>query len=144
MVTNSPAKAGNMGSIPGWGRSSEEEMATHSSILDWEIPWTEEPGRLQPIVSQRVERDCTQMHARKLALRNAKKLGLYLSALVMNRRLRITDLCRHCSATFSGVSLSLWRFLQKLSRKTRTSNLRQISFFLVLTGLNYPATPLTI
>ena len=32
----------------------EEEMATHSSILDWEIPWTEEPGRLQSMGSQRV------------------------------------------------------------------------------------------
>ena len=29
----------------------EEEMATHSSILAWEIPWTEEPARLQPIGS---------------------------------------------------------------------------------------------
>ena len=32
----------------------EEEMATHSSILAWEIPWTEEPGGLQSIGSQRV------------------------------------------------------------------------------------------
>ena len=32
----------------------EEEMATHSSILAWEIPWTEEPGRLQSVGSQRV------------------------------------------------------------------------------------------
>ena len=32
----------------------EKEMATHSSILAWEIPWTEEPGRLQSIGSQRV------------------------------------------------------------------------------------------
>ena len=31
----------------------EEEMATHSSILAWEIPWTEEPGRLQPVGSQK-------------------------------------------------------------------------------------------
>ena len=30
----------------------EEEMATHSSILAWEIPWTEEPGKLQPVGSQ--------------------------------------------------------------------------------------------
>ena len=30
----------------GWGDSLEKEMATGSSILDWEIPWTEEPGRL--------------------------------------------------------------------------------------------------
>ena len=30
----------------------EKDMATHSNILDWEIPWTEEPGRLQSIGSQ--------------------------------------------------------------------------------------------
>ena len=32
-------------------------MATHSSILAWEIPWTEEPGRLQPMELQRVRQD---------------------------------------------------------------------------------------
>ena len=31
----------------------EREMATHSSTLAWEIPWTKEPGRLQPMVSQK-------------------------------------------------------------------------------------------
>ena len=35
----------------------EEGMATHSSILAWRIPWTEEPGRLQSIESQRVGYD---------------------------------------------------------------------------------------
>ena len=35
----------------------EEEMASHSSILAWKIPWTEEPGRLQSIGSQRVGQD---------------------------------------------------------------------------------------
>ena len=35
----------------------EKEMATHSSILAWEIPWTEEPGGLQSIGSQRVGHD---------------------------------------------------------------------------------------
>ena len=35
----------------------EEEMATHSSILAWKIPWTEKPGRLQSMGSQRVRRD---------------------------------------------------------------------------------------
>ena len=34
--------------------SLEKEMATHSSTLAWEIPWTEEPGRLQSMGSQRV------------------------------------------------------------------------------------------
>ena len=35
----------------------EKEMATHSSILAWRIPWMEEPGRLQPMGSQRVGQD---------------------------------------------------------------------------------------
>ena len=35
--------------------AQEEGMATHSSILAWKIPWTEEPGGLQPVGSQRVE-----------------------------------------------------------------------------------------
>ena len=35
----------------------EEETTTHSSILAWEIPWTEEPGRLQSTESQRVGHD---------------------------------------------------------------------------------------
>ena len=35
----------------------EEEMATHSSILAWRIPWTEEPGGLQSMGSQRVRHD---------------------------------------------------------------------------------------
>ena len=37
--------------------SLEKEMATHSSILAWEIPWTEEPGGLQSMGSQRVRRN---------------------------------------------------------------------------------------
>ena len=36
---------------------SEKEMATHSSTLAWKIPWTEEPGRLQSMGSQRVRHD---------------------------------------------------------------------------------------
>ena len=38
----------------GWEDSLEESMGTHSSILAWEIPWTEEPGGLQSIEPQRV------------------------------------------------------------------------------------------
>ena len=36
----------------GWEDPQEKEMATHSSILAWRIPWTEEPGRLQSMESQ--------------------------------------------------------------------------------------------
>ena len=38
---------GDVGSIPGWGRSLEKGMETFSSILAWRIPWTEEPSGLQ-------------------------------------------------------------------------------------------------
>ena len=41
----------------GWDDSLEEEMATHSSILAWEIPWTEEPGRLPSMGLERVRHD---------------------------------------------------------------------------------------
>ena len=40
-----------------WDDTLEKEMATHSSILAWRIPWTEEPGRLQSMGSQRVGHD---------------------------------------------------------------------------------------
>ena len=43
----SSCNAGDPGVISGSGRSPGEEMSTHSSILVWEIPWTEEPGGLQ-------------------------------------------------------------------------------------------------
>ena len=45
------------GSIPESRRSLEKEMAIHSSILAWEIPWTEEPGWLQSMGSQKVGHD---------------------------------------------------------------------------------------
>ena len=41
-----------------WEDPLEKEMATHSSILAWEVPWTEEPGRLQSMGSQRVGPGC--------------------------------------------------------------------------------------
>ena len=49
VVKNPPANAGDMGSIPGSGRSAGGGHATHSGILARRIPWTEEPGGLQTI-----------------------------------------------------------------------------------------------
>ena len=61
VVKNMPACAGDkrdVGSIPGSGRSpGGEGMASHSSVLAWRIPWTDEPGGLQSVVSQRVGHD---------------------------------------------------------------------------------------
>ena len=60
VVKNPPANARDVRdavSVPGSGRSLEESMATHSSMLSWRIPWTEEPGGLQSIRSQKVRHD---------------------------------------------------------------------------------------
>ena len=60
VVKNPPANAGDkrgMGLIPGSGRSLEKEMATHSSILAWRIPWTEQPDGLHFMGFQRVGHD---------------------------------------------------------------------------------------
>ena len=54
----SACNAEDLGSFPGLGRSRwEKEMTSHSSILAWRISWTEEPGRLQFMESQRVGHD---------------------------------------------------------------------------------------
>ena len=50
-------KAGDAGLIPGLERSPGEGMASHSNILARKISWTEEPGELQSIESQRVRHD---------------------------------------------------------------------------------------
>ena len=54
----SACNAGDLGSIPGWEDPLEKEMATHSSILAWRVPWTEEPGRLQ---SMRFQKSWTRL-----------------------------------------------------------------------------------
>ena len=56
---------------PGLGQSPGEGMATHSSILAWRIPWTEEPGRLQSMGLQRIGHDWAtkSVHSSVLAWR---------------------------------------------------------------------------
>ena len=60
VVKNPAANAGDIrdsGSVLGWEDPLEEGMATHSSVLAWRIPWTQEPGRLWSIGSQTVGHD---------------------------------------------------------------------------------------
>ena len=57
MVKNLPAMQETQVQSLGWEDPLEEGMATHSSILAWRIPWTEEPGGLQSKGSQRVGHD---------------------------------------------------------------------------------------
>ena len=57
VVKKLPTNTGNLryaASIPGWEDPLEKGMATHSSISAWRIPWTQEPGGLQSVNSQRV------------------------------------------------------------------------------------------
>ena len=54
VVRNLSANAGDAGSILDQEDPLEKEMTTHSRILVWRTPWTEEPGRLPSIGSQRV------------------------------------------------------------------------------------------
>ena len=53
MVKNPHANVGDTGSVLGSRRSLEKEVTIHSNILAWEIPWTEEPGGLQFMGSQK-------------------------------------------------------------------------------------------
>ena len=57
MVKNPPAMQETWVQSLDWEDPPEKGMATHSSILAWRIPWTEEPGGLQSMGSQRVRRD---------------------------------------------------------------------------------------
>ena len=56
MVKNPPANLGGTGSTPGLEDLLEEGMASHSSILAWEIPWTEDPGWLQSTGSEKSQK----------------------------------------------------------------------------------------
>ena len=67
----SACNAGNLDLISGSGRSPGKEMATHSNILACRISWTEEPGGLQFMGSQRVGHD--------LMTKNSNKTGMNLS-----------------------------------------------------------------
>ena len=57
MVKNLPAMQETWVLSLGWEDPLEKEMATHSSTLAWEIPWTAEPGRLQSMGSLNVGHD---------------------------------------------------------------------------------------
>ena len=54
----------------GWENSLEKEMATHFSILAWEIPWTEEPGRLQSMGCKRVGHNLLTKKQQQLMYKN--------------------------------------------------------------------------
>ena len=65
VVKNLPAVQETWVQSLGWEDPLKKEMATHSSILAWEIPWTEEPGELQSMGLQRVRHNLATEHTHK-------------------------------------------------------------------------------
>ena len=76
MVKNLPAMQETWVRLLGWKDVLQKEMATHSSTLAWRIPWTEEPGGLQSVGSQRVGRDCvTKFH---FSMKGIRRMHTYI------------------------------------------------------------------
>ena len=78
----SACNVGDLDLIPGSGRSLEKGMATHSSVLAWRIPWTEEPGGLQSTGSQ----SSTQLSNFRMTLYQATGLMILASFWLKYKR----------------------------------------------------------
>ena len=79
----------------GWEAPLEEGMATHSSILVWEIPWTEEPGRHQSMESQRVGHSLATKQQQKGSFKRVKA----------SRILFLAKTCDYLAATLFSAGL---------------------------------------
>ena len=86
VIKNPSANSRDMGSIPGLRRCPGIGNATHSSILAWKIPWTEEPGRLQSMGSQRVKHDWAQVWLLKFEKLKVNYIVSYLLIIDLNSR----------------------------------------------------------
>ena len=75
-LSSNPPNTGDPVSIPESGGSLEKGMATRSSILAWEIPWTKEPGGLQFTGSQRVGQD-SEAKQQPSSLASLSRAGLF-------------------------------------------------------------------
>ena len=118
MVKNLPAMRETQVQSLGQKEPLEKEMATHSSILAWRIPWTEEPGELQSMGSQRVRHDwaantplrkqelCPQM-AFGLQLHHQHFLGLQGACLTADFGLASLYNCMSQFLQISSVSLCI-------------------------------------
>ena len=86
MVKNLPAMWETWVWSSGWEDSLEKELATHSSILAWEIPWAEEPSGLQSMGSQRAGQDWV---TNTTAIVIWKELNLILFMLVIILKIHV-------------------------------------------------------
>ena len=101
-VKNPPAMQEIRVQSLGWEDSLEKEVATHSSILAWKIPWTEEPGWLQSMGSQELDmiewlnhhQEITIMFLNlQVVLRTLIKIRSYFHIMTVNKMLFLRVLC---------------------------------------------------
>ena len=97
-----------MGSIPGWEDPLEEGTATHSNILAWRIPWTEEPGGLQSIGSHRVRQDRSDL-ARMLWVKTIQMIPMQLGRSWIHTQFHWSN------NQGAGGAAILWRLLGSIS-----------------------------
>ena len=109
----------------GWEDPLEKEMATHSSTLAWRIPWREEPGRLQSMVSQRVGHEwaTSLTHSVKgFGVVNKAEVDVFLElSFFFYDPMDVGNLIL-CSSGFSESSLNMWKFTGHILLKPGLEN----------------------
>ena len=101
----------------GWENTLEKEMATHSSILGWRIPWTEEPGGLQSMgrkesdTTERLHLHFTFFHTLKgFGIVNKAEVDVFLELLCFSDDPTDGGNFISGSSAFSKSSLNIWKF----------------------------------
>ena len=109
----------------GWEDPLEKEMATHSSTLAWRIPWREEPGRLQSMVSQRVGHEwaTSLTHSVKgFGVVNKAEVDVFLELFCFFYDPMDVGNLILCSSGFSESSLNMWKFTGHILLKPGLEN----------------------
>ena len=118
MVKHLPTRRETRVQSLGWEDPLEKEMATHSSVLAWRIPWMEEPGGLQSMGSQRVGHDW--------------------ATNTFRRFLQLLEFRRHCyvgldkskrTEVYVRRNNNFWKIICML-RQNRPSNISQVTYVL--------------
>ena len=133
VVKNLPASAGDAVSIPGFGRSLKKEMATHSGILAWRIPWTEAPNGPQFQGCERIRHklETKQKQQTVSYLQSLSKSTLHPPSEVASRFVPLLQLLKPFKNPLAG-------------RPAKTQNFRLTSKVLHRTDpLTSPGSPLS-
>ena len=106
MVNNPPAMLETWVQSLSWEDPLEEGMATHSSILAWRIPWTEEPGELQSMGLQRVGHNWVTKHTHTHTFSLLRTILTILDPLFLHIHFRISLL--YYTKSLLGIGLKFW------------------------------------